>query len=140
MAASANLTANEQLALDPSLNINKYRAAFANVATGKTDLRKVKIALVAVAAKWDVATEVIGMTTKVMRRHLNSVLAASDTGTVKQVTKSPKLTSGSVDKGMVIDTSGFVTKEDLGIFKAEMIGRMENIAAAMELIAKAIKS
>jgi hypothetical protein len=41
---------------------------------------------------------------------------------------------------MVIDTSGFVTKEDLGIFKAEMIGRMENIAAAMELIAKAIKS
>jgi hypothetical protein len=111
MSASSNLTANEQLALDPSKNIRQYRAAFANVATGKTDLRKVKIALVAVAAKWNVASEVVGMTTKVMRRHLNSVLAASDVGTVKQVSQGVRVTSGSVDKGMVTETDVAVANQ-----------------------------
>jgi hypothetical protein len=140
MTISTNLTANEQLALNPGLDIKKYRVVFANGATGKTDLRKVKIALVAVAAKWDVATEVIGLTTRNLRRRLNEILDSSTTGTVKQVTKSPKLTSGEVDKGMVTDTSNFVTKEDLGIFKAEVVSNMEKLADAMALIASAIKS
>jgi len=141
MISTANLTANEALALNPGSDITKYRKVFANPErSGKADLRKVKVALVAIAAKWELAGQVVNMTCKVMRRHLNEALASAETGTVKQVSQKPSVTSGSVDLGMVTDTSNFVTKEDLGIFKAEMVGRMEKLADAMALIASAIKS
>lgn len=141
MISTANLSANEVLALNPGSNITKYRKVFANPErSGKADLRKVKVALVAVAAKWELAGQVVNMTCKVMRRHLNEALASAETGTVKQVSQKPSVTSGSVDLGMVTDTSNFVTKEDLGIFKAEVVSNMEKLADAMALIASAIKS
>jgi hypothetical protein len=51
-----------------------------------------------------------------------------------------KLTSGEVDLGMVTEevTSDFVTKEDFGIFQADVVLRMENLASAMTLIAAAV--
>ena len=141
MISLANLTANEALALNPGSDITKYRKVFANAErSGKADLRKVKVALVAVAAKWELASQVVNMTCKVMRRHLNEALASSETGTVKQVSQKPSVTSGSVDLGMVTDTSNFVTKEDLGIFKAEVSNKLDMIAEAMKLIALASKS
>lgn len=141
MISLANLTANEALALNPGSDITKYRKVFANAErSGKADLRKVKVALVAVAAKWELASQVVNMTCKVMRRHLNEALASAETGTVKQVSQKPSVTSGSVDLGMVTDTSNFVTKEDLGIFKAEVSNKLDMIAEAMKLIALASKS
>jgi hypothetical protein len=141
MISTANLSANEQLALNPGSDITKYRKVFANPErSGKADLRKVKVALVAVAAKWELAGQVVNMTCKVMRRHLNEALASAETGTVKQVSQKPSVTSGSVDLGMVTDTSNFVTKEDLGIFKAEVSSKLDMIAEAMKLIALASKS
>ena len=141
MISLANLTANEALALNPGSDITKYRKVFANAErSGKADLRKVKVALVAVAAKWELASQVVNMTCKVMRRHLNEALASAETGTVKQVSQKPSVTSGSVDLGMVTDTSNFVTKEDLGIFKAEVSSKLDMIAEAMKLIAIASKS
>ena len=141
MISTANLTANEQLALNPGLDITKYRKVFANdQRSGKADLRKVKVALVAIAAKWELASQVVNMTCKVMRRHLNEALASAETGTVKQVSQKPSVTSGSVDLGMVTDTSNFVTKEDLGIFKAEVSNKLDMIAEAMKLIALVSKS
>jgi len=59
---------------------------------------------------------------------------------VKQVSQGPKLTSGSVDLGMVTDTSNFVTKEDLGIFKAEVSNKFQLVDNALAAIALAIKS
>ena len=136
MISTANLSANEVLALNPGSNITKYRKVFANPErSGKADLRKVKVALVAIAAKWELAGQVVNMTCKVMRRHLNEALASAETGTVKQVSQKPSVTSGSVDLGMVTDTSNFVTKEDLGIFKAEVSSKLDMIAEAMKLIA-----
>ena len=141
MISTANLSANEVLALNPGSNITKYRKVFANPErSGKADLRKVKVALVAVAAKWELAGQVVNMTCKVMRRHLNEALASAETGTVKQVSQKPSVTSGSVDLGMVTDTSNFVTKEDLGIFKAEVSSKLDMIAEAMKLIAIVSKS
>ena len=141
MISLANLTANEALALNPGSDITKYRKVFANAErSGKADLRKVKVALVAVAAKWELASQVVNMTCKVMRRHLNEALASAETGTVKQVSQKPSVTSGSVDLGMVTDTSNFVTQEDLGIFKAEVSSKLDMIAEAMKLIALASKS
>jgi len=141
MISTANLTVNEELALNPASDITKYRKVFANPErSGKADLRKVKVALVAVAAKWELAGQVVNMTCKVMRRHLNEALASAETGTVKQVSQKPSVTSGSVDLGMVTDTSNFVTKEDLGIFKAEVSSKLDMIAEAMKLIALASKS
>ena len=141
MISLANLTANEALALNPGSDITKYRKVFANAErSGKADLRKVKVALVAVAAKWELASQVVNMTCKVMRRHLNEALASAETGTVKQVSQKPSVTSGSVDLGMVTDTSNFVTQEDLGIFKAEVSSKLDMIAEAMKLIAIASKS
>jgi len=141
MISTANLTVNEELALNPASDITKYRKVFANPErSGKADLRKVKVALVAVAAKWGLASQVVNMTCKVMRRNLKEALASAETGTVKQVSQSPKVTSGSVDLGMVTDTSNFVTKEDLGIFKAEVSSKLDMIAEAMKLIALASKS
>ena len=141
MISLANLTANEALALNPGSDITKYRKVFANAErSGKADLRKVKVALVAVAAKWELASQVVNMTCKVMRRHLNEALASAETGTVKQVSQKPSVTSGSVDLGMVTDTSNFVTQEDLGIFKAEVSNKLDMIAEAMKLIALASKS
>ena len=141
MISLANLTANEALALNPGSDITKYRKVFANAErSGKADLRKVKVALVAVAAKWELASQVVNMTCKVMRRHLNEALASAETGTVKQVSQKPSVTSGSVDLGMVTDTSNFVTKEDLGIFKAEVSNKLDMIAEAMKLLALASKS
>ena len=141
MISTANLSANEVLALNPGSNITKYRKVFANPErSGKADLRKVKVALVAIAAKWELAGQVVNMTCKVMRRHLNEALASAETGTVKQVSQKPSVTSGSVDLGMVTDTSNFVTKEDLGIFKAEVSSKLDMIAEAMKLIALVSKS
>jgi hypothetical protein len=141
MISTANLTANEVLALNPGSDIAKYRKVFANAErSGKADLRKVKVALVAVAAKWELAGQVVNMTCKVMRRHLNEALASAEVGTVKQVSQGPKLTSGSVDLGMVTDTSNFVTKEDLGIFKAEVSNKFQLVDNALAAIALAIKS
>ena len=141
MISTANLSANEVLALNPGSNITKYRKVFANPErSGKADLRKVKVALVAIAAKWELAGQVVNMTCKVMRRHLNEALASAETGTVKQVSQKPSVTSGSVDLGMVTDTSNFVTKEDLGIFQAEFQSKLEKLYEGMALIAQAIKS
>ena len=141
MISTANLSANEVLALNPGSNITKYRKVFANPErSGKADLRKVKVALVAIAAKWELAGQVVNMTCKVMRRHLNEALASAETGTVKQVSQKPSVTSGSVDLGMVTDTSNLVTKEDLVIFKAEVTNKFKLVDNALAAIAEAIKS
>ena len=110
------------------------------VQVGWDALGEGRVALVAVAAKWELASQVVNMTCKVMRRHLNEALASAETGTVIQVSQKPSVTSGSVDLGMVTDTSNFVTKEDLGLFKAEVSSKLDMIAEAMKLIAIASKS
>jgi hypothetical protein len=50
------------------------------------------------------------------------------------------VTSGDADLSKVIDTSGFATKEDLGLLDKKLSNKLDNIAGAIALLAEAMKS
>jgi hypothetical protein len=143
----------EATALYRPFDRKAFDAAFRSSKTGRTDRSKVLKALLSAATKFGVEGDFAAISKrfaakgfafnndlKVVRTRVNEVIDSNTDESVKQVRNGVKLTSGEVDLGMVTEevTSDFVTKEDFGIFQADVVLRMENLASAMTLIAAAV--
>lgn len=153
VATSSNLTEKEQTALYiGGFDKVAFATFFGNAKTGRTDRKALVSTLLGVASKLDIEGDFDWITRKLSRKNgvatsamakqlrtrIKEVLDSSVDLTVKSVQKSPTVTSGDADLSKVIDTSGFVTKEDFGIFQADIVSRMEKLADAMTLIASAV--
>jgi len=132
---SINLTSKQELVLRPALDIDKYKKLVLNKKTGRTDHKLVRSILMEIAVAFGVASD-FGKYDKGrnIRRRLVEVADSMTDTSVASVSQGVKLTSGSVDLGMVVETSDFATKEDLGLLGA----RIDKLAEAMNLIAAAI--
>jgi hypothetical protein len=106
MTASAVLTAKQELVLRPSIDIDKYKKLVLSSKSGRTDHKLVKAILMEVAGVFGVASD-FGKYDKgrEIRRRLVEVADSMTDLKVKRVRKSPKLTSGKVDLGIVTDES-----------------------------------
>ena len=150
---TTKLTKTEATALYRPFNRKAFDAAFQSSKTGRTDRSKVLKALLSAAKTFGVEGDFAAISSrfakkgfalnndlKVVRTRVNEVIDSNTDESVKQVRNGVKLTSGEVDLGMVTEevTSDFVTKEDFGIFQADVVLRMENLASAMTLIAAAV--
>ena len=150
---TTKLSPTEATALYRPFNRKAFDAAFQSSKTGRTDRTKVLKALLSAATKFGVEGDFVAISKrfaakgfafnndlKVVRTRVDEVIDSNTDESVKQVRQSVKLTSGDVDLGKVTEevTSDFVTKEDFGIFQADVVSRMENLASAMNLIAAAV--
>lgn len=125
-----------------------FATFFGNAKTGRTDRKALVSTLLGVASKLEIEGDFDWITRKLSRKNgvatsamakqlrtrIKEVLDSSVDLTVKSVQKSPTVTSGNADLGKVIDTSGFATKEDLGLLGA----KVDKLAEAMALIASAV--
>ena len=149
VATSSNLTEIEQTALYiGGFDKVAFATFFGNAKTGRTDRKLLVSTLLGVASKLDIEGDFDWITRKLSRKNgvatsamakqlrtrIKEVLDSSVDLKVKSVTKSPTVTSGNADLGKVIDTSGFATKEDLGLLGA----KVDKLAEAMALIASAV--
>jgi hypothetical protein len=125
---AAVLSAKQELVLRPGTDIDKYKKLVLNAKSGRTDHKLVRSILMEVAEIYGVASD-FGKYDKgrMIRRRLVEVVDSTTDLQVKKVRKSPKLTSGKVDKGMV-------TEEAFG----ELVSKVDDLATAMALLAKVI--
>ena len=125
---AALLSAKQELVLRPGTDIDKYKKLVLNKKSGRTDHKLVRSILMEVAEIYGVASD-FGKYDKgrIIRRRLVEVVDSTTDLKVKKVTKSPKLTSGKVDKGMITEAS----------FEA-LVSKVDDLAAAMALLAKVI--
>ena len=146
--SSVAITEKESTALyRGGFNRKAFDALFLND-DGRTDRKELVVTLLGVASKFNIEGDFDWISRKLsrknsfatsamskqLRRRINEVIDSSVDLKVKAVRKSPKVTSGEVDLGKVIDTSGFATKEDLGLLGA----KVDKLAEAMALIASAV--
>jgi len=125
---AAVLSAKQELVLRPGTDIDKYKKLVLNAKSGRTDHKLVRSILMEVAEIYGVASD-FGKYDKgrMIRRRLLEVVDSTTDESVRQVSKSPKLTSGKVDKGMITEAS----------FEA-LVSKVDDLAAAMALLAKVI--
>ena len=125
---AALLSAKQELVLRPGTDIDKYKKLVLNKKTGRTDHKLVRSILMEIATVYGVASD-FGKYDKgrMIRRRLLEVVDSTTDESVRQVSKSPKLTSGKVDKGMITEAS----------FEA-LVSKVDDLAAAMALLAKVI--
>ncbi len=131
-----------------------FATFFGNAKTGRTDRKALVSTLLGVASKLEIEGDFDWITRKLSRKNgvatsamakqlrtrIKEVLDSSVDLTVKSVQKSPTVTSGNADLSKVIDTSGFATKEDLGLLDKKLSNKLDNIAGAIALLAEAMKS
>lgn len=155
VATSSILTEKEQTALYiGGFDKVAFATFFGNAKTGRTDRKALVSTLLGVASKLSIEGDFDWITRKLSRKNgvatsamakqlrtrIKEVLDSSVDLTVKSVQKSPTVTSGDADLSKVIDTSGFATKEDLGLLDKKLSNKLDNIAGAIALLAEAMKS